>query len=100
MKYATPHNTFLDHYSATDRLRFILQNPDIANKMTEEHHTKTRPVPLTEALKEALDFLPKGKSKRVLDYICRNPGAEFYFTKTDAVGPAIREALVAMGEAA
>lgn len=100
MTYSTPHNTFLGHYSASERLRFILSNPDIVNAMTAEHHTKTRPKTLTEALKDARDFLTAGKSKRALDYVCRHPDAEFHFTKTDAVGPAIRKALQAMEKAA
>lgn len=100
MQYATPHNTFLSNYGTADRLRFILSNPDIVNKMTMDHYTKTRPKTLTEALKDACDFLPIGKSKRALEYVCKNPGAEFYFTGTDAVEPAIREALQAMGKAA
>lgn len=45
------------------------------------------------ALEAALKVLPEGKGKRALAYVVRNRAAEYWFGGTDAVGPALQEAV-------
>jgi hypothetical protein len=71
-------------------LEYILENPETANYKVNRTN---RPSLVTMALKAAVKVLPEGRSKRALAYVANNPGAELHFGGTDAVGPAIKEAI-------
>lgn len=87
------NNTFFRDMSTVSRLRFILDHTETINP--NPHRSQAfRSSYLTDALWEAHDILPEGKSKRALNYVARNPMVEFHFGGTDAVGPAIMEAIV------
>lgn len=82
--------TFFRDMSTVNRLRFVLDHPNMVNpKRSSVGHSTY----ITEALWEAHDILPEGKSKRALNYVARTPNAEFHFGGHDAVGPAIIEAI-------
>lgn len=76
-------------------LEFILKNPEACNphRSHREHYRDARSTHITIAIDEALSVLPEGRSKRALKYVADHPAAEFHFGGSDAVGPAIREAL-------
>lgn len=78
-----------------ERLEFILAHPDICGPKKEG---TPRSSYLTIALDETMNILPPGKGKRALEYVARNNLAEFHFGGTDAVGPAIKEAIKLLTE--
>lgn len=86
---------YLNGLGDIERLTYILEHQDDLNRRM---YTNVRPIELTEALMSAADILPEGKSKRALEYVVRNERAEFHFGGTDAVGPAIREAIVLLSK--
>ena len=79
--------------SMREILEYTLENPEIVNPLPRN---PKRPELVTMALHAAVKVLPEGKSKRALEYVALHPGAEFHFGGTDAVGPAIREAVELM----
>ena len=83
--------TFFRNMSIAGRLKFILDNPNLSNG--RGGNNRERNPFLTEALAYAAELLPEGRSKRALDYVARNPGAEFHFNGKDAVKPASIETL-------
>ena len=48
---------------------------------------------ITEALFDAVDALPPGRSRRALEYVALHDNVIFNFGGTDAVGPAIQKAI-------
>ena len=93
-------SSFLSYSTLSEKLQFIVNNPDIVNNMTQRRYGSGRPLSLTIALSDASDILPDGKSKRALDYLARHPSAEFHFGGKDAVRPALLEAIKALDRAA
>lgn len=85
------HAVFYHNMPIKDRLIYMLRHENEVNALLRGGHG--RPFYLTEALGYACDVLPKGRNKRALDYVSRNACAEFHFGGTDAVGPAIMEAI-------
>jgi hypothetical protein len=87
------NNTFFRDMTTVSRLQFILDHAETINP-NPRRGTVFRSSYLSDALWEAHDILPEGKSKRALNYVARNPLVEFHFGGNDAVGPAIMEAIV------
>lgn len=88
------NNSLFRNTSMIFRLNFILDHPDKINPAPFIRSNAIRSPYLNDALWEAFDILPEGKSKRAIGYVARNPGVEFHFGGTDAIGPAIKEAIM------
>lgn len=83
------HRNFFAPMTPVSRLEFVLEHPTLCQPGRQGE----RNYMITEALCAAYNVLPDGKGKRALAYVIANPRAEFHFGGTDAVGPAIREAI-------
>lgn len=81
------------HMSVKEILEYVLEYPEMVNPLPRN---PKRPDLVTMALFAAVKVLPEGKRKRALEYVALHPGAEFHFGGTDAVGPAIKEAVELM----
>lgn len=76
-----------------ERLWYMLTHE---HEMNRNLRCAERSPYLTDALWSAVDILPEGKNRRALDYMARHSSAEFHFGGTDAVGPAMKEAIMLM----
>jgi hypothetical protein len=83
-------NTFFRDMTTVARLEFCLEHPTLVNPRSSN---VGRSWYINEALWEACDILPEGRSKRALTYVAKTANAELHFGGTDAVGPAIKEAI-------